>query len=199
MKREVQDALKEAGVSSWISERVFTFMTPFLPVMKSKKTGIYGLQDETLSSKPISELSDAFQEFYEELEQEIRNVRGTPKKSDDALSTQTGGDVIEREKSHNGALKVREIMEAVEKVICTTVSDRLLRPDTSDDAQHDEALASRIAALNLLDLTPEHLGVDVGNNDRALAELVSQCGKGLRHHTFIEKTKTLMSWHAQCL
>jgi hypothetical protein len=34
-------------------------------------------------------------------------------------------------------------------------------PWNSDDVSHDEALSSRIAALNLLDLSLGHLGVEV--------------------------------------
>jgi hypothetical protein len=34
-------------------------------------------------------------------------------------------------------------------------------PSDSDDLSHDEALSSRIAALNLLDLGLEHLGVEI--------------------------------------
>lgn len=37
--------------------------------------------------------------------------------------------------------------------------NRLFSPLDSDDARHDEALASRIAALNMLDLSLDHLGL----------------------------------------
>lgn len=36
---------------------------------------------------------------------------------------------------------------------------RLFSPLESDDGRHDEALASRIAALNMLDLSLDHLGL----------------------------------------
>lgn len=36
---------------------------------------------------------------------------------------------------------------------------RIFSPLGSDDARHDEALASRIAALNMLDLSLDHLGL----------------------------------------
>ncbi len=36
---------------------------------------------------------------------------------------------------------------------------RLFSPPTADDARHDEALSSRIAALNLLELSLDHLGI----------------------------------------
>lgn len=38
---------------------------------------------------------------------------------------------------------------------------RLFIPSNSDDLSHDEALSSRIAALNLLDLSLENLGVEI--------------------------------------
>lgn len=34
-------------------------------------------------------------------------------------------------------------------------------PSNSDDLSHDEALSSRIAALNLLDLNLENLGIEI--------------------------------------
>lgn len=37
----------------------------------------------------------------------------------------------------------------------------MFSPATSDDVKHDIALSSRIAAMNLLDLSLEHLGVVV--------------------------------------
>lgn len=36
---------------------------------------------------------------------------------------------------------------------------RLFLPQHSDDASHDEALSSRVAALNMLDLTLGHLDI----------------------------------------
>lgn len=54
---------------------------------------------------------------------------------------------------------------------------RLFRPSNSDDASHDEALSSRIAALNMLDLTLDHLGVDTGNSGPDVDRVVSACGE----------------------
>lgn len=53
----------------------------------------------------------------------------------------------------------------------------LFRPSNSDDASHDEALSSRIAALNMLDLTLDHLGVDVGESGADVDRVVSACGE----------------------
>ena len=54
---------------------------------------------------------------------------------------------------------------------------RLFRPSTSDDSSHDEALSSRIAALNMLDLGLEHLGIDVGKAGSAVKNVVAATGQ----------------------
>ena len=55
---------------------------------------------------------------------------------------------------------------------------RLFLPSSTDDAEHDEALSSRIAAVNLLDLGLGHLGVDVGESGKEVEAVVGKCGKG---------------------
>lgn len=46
-----------------------------------------------------------------------------------------------------------------------------------DDAQHDEALSSRVAALNMLDLGLEHLDVDVGDAVDDIDAVIRACGE----------------------
>ena len=53
----------------------------------------------------------------------------------------------------------------------------LFKPSNSDDAQHDEALSSRIATLNMLDVTLDHLGVDVGLVGADVDSVVRACGE----------------------
>lgn len=55
---------------------------------------------------------------------------------------------------------------------------RLFLQPTSDDASHDDALSSRVAALNMLDLSLEHLDVDVGDGGEQLELVVKACGEG---------------------
>ena len=57
------------------------------------------------------------------------------------------------------------------------VVDRLFLQSCSDDASHDEALSSRIAAVNLLDLSLSHLGVDVGDSGIEVEAVVKACGE----------------------
>ncbi|KAG8992918.1 hypothetical protein FRB90_000866 [Tulasnella sp. 427] len=72
-------------------------------------------------------------------------------------------------------------MDMIERVICSLFYDRLFAPEGSDDRSHDEALASRVAALHMLDLTLEHLGVDVGDAGTAGVDQVAQAvGKELQ-------------------
>jgi hypothetical protein len=52
---------------------------------------------------------------------------------------------------------------------------------TTDDASHDEALSSRVAALNLLDLGLGHLGIEVPDsvNEAELKAVVKACGDSM--------------------
>ena len=58
-----------------------------------------------------------------------------------------------------------------------TFRSRLFRPSISDDPTHDEALSSRIAALNMLNLGLEHLGVDAGVVAPDVERVISACGQ----------------------
>ena len=54
---------------------------------------------------------------------------------------------------------------------------RLFTPSNSDDLSHDEALSSRIAALNLLDLSLENLGVDIDPSAvEEMRNVIKACG-----------------------
>ncbi|RUS19908.1 hypothetical protein BC937DRAFT_86717 [Endogone sp. FLAS-F59071] len=61
--------------------------------------------------------------------------------------------------------EVDEKMEWVERYICGELYDSLFAMPQCDDHLHDEALGTRIAALNLLDLELGHLGVIVDDPD----------------------------------
>jgi len=63
-------------------------------------------------------------------------------------------------------------------VTLTWLYHRLYLQSTSDDASHDETLSSRVAALNMLDLTLEHLDVCVGDTGPQLDLVVKACGDG---------------------
>ena len=55
---------------------------------------------------------------------------------------------------------------------------RLFIPAGSDDASHDAALSSRIAALNMLDLSLAHLDLEVDPEANASLDVVIRdCGQ----------------------
>lgn len=49
----------------------------------------------------------------------------------------------------------------------------------SDDSQHDTALSNRVAALNLLDLTLEHLDIEISETSTIpkINSIVRACGQ----------------------
>jgi len=54
---------------------------------------------------------------------------------------------------------------------------RLFNQPQTDDSSHDSALSNRIAALNLLDLTLEHLDIAVEEELKSeVEEVVKNCG-----------------------
>ncbi|ORY31203.1 hypothetical protein BCR39DRAFT_526838 [Naematelia encephala] len=95
-----------------------------------------------------------------------------------------------RERDEQAEKDASEATERVEAVICRLLYNRLFSPMEADDSKHDEALASRIAALNMLDLSLDHLGLDTrpigdsGEPDNTIADglatLVDQIGLELQ-------------------
>ncbi|KAI0358298.1 hypothetical protein OH77DRAFT_1260544 [Trametes cingulata] len=96
----------------------------------------------------------------------------------DATERSEEGNTDEERESPK-SLHVKRVMEAVERTVCSVFYDRLFLPPGSDDVSHDEALSSRIAAVNLLDLGLGHLGVEVGRAAREVDALVKACGQTL--------------------
>lgn len=60
---------------------------------------------------------------------------------------------------HNLKVEDSERLDLIESYLCTQLHDQLFTNPDGDEAMQDEALESRIAALNLLDLNLNHLGV----------------------------------------
>ncbi|KAM5530813.1 hypothetical protein V8D89_013542 [Ganoderma adspersum] len=106
----------------------------------------------------------------------------------------------EDERNSPKAIHTNGVMDAVEKAVCSLYYDRLFLPLGTDDASHDEVLSSRIAAVNLLDLGLQHLGVEVGLAGRQVEALVKACGETLTHLDSVcrspgDKAATLVSVH----
>jgi len=65
--------------------------------------------------------------------------------------------------------RVDSTMSELEDILLSTsLYPHVFSPPFSSDSQDDENLASRIAALNVLELSLEHLGVELGNAEEGL-------------------------------
>lgn len=94
------------------------------------------------------------------------------------------------EREHEIEQAASEGTERIEAQVCRLLYNRIFSPLGSDDGRHDEALASRIAALNMLDLSLDHLGLITrpegekpkGAVAKGLAKLVGDIGLGKLSH-----------------
>ncbi|KAL5531486.1 hypothetical protein ACEPAG_4363 [Sanghuangporus baumii] len=184
IKTEIKDSL--TGLPSWVVDRVQNFSSNLLPFPRPPLKGIDWSNGSQTTSDQSSilevsayddvaeELSQRFQEFYESMEEELR-VDGSPSTlrwKEDRLSEEEKV----REKNELDT-KVQHALEKVERALTCIFYDRLYRPSSSDDASHDEALSSRIAALNKLDLNLDHLGVEAGGTKDDVYRIVEACGQ----------------------
>ncbi|KZT25192.1 hypothetical protein NEOLEDRAFT_1162873 [Neolentinus lepideus HHB14362 ss-1] len=190
VKSEVEETLAVANAPGWVTTRVHNFTAEWYPLTKStRKSATIPSPNTSTTSLPYlvsggkegetpEDIAARLQDFYDALEEDLRAMGR--KKAD--KEREAGGEEDENEKEKGKGLneaRRREIMEAVERTICEVFYDRLFRQPNSDDAQHDEALSSRIAALNMLDLGLEHLGVDAGGGSADVHVIVKACGETL--------------------
>ncbi|KAI0313200.1 hypothetical protein OF83DRAFT_1065909 [Amylostereum chailletii] len=191
LKAEMKEALTVSGAPSWVVNRVHEFATGMYPFIKSASgakrpfTGNNPAQPtQTYTIDPpqetVEELSQQFQDFYAELEDEIYagaspTTSRAPKGSSEGSTD--GDHKKEKGKKRLSENSVNDPLEVVERVMCSMFYDRLYLQPQSDDGSHDEALSSRIAALNMLDLGLEHLGVDVGSSGAEIELVLKSCGE----------------------
>ncbi|KAH0836503.1 hypothetical protein J3R83DRAFT_8141 [Lanmaoa asiatica] len=193
LKGEIAIALNDHP--PWIVERVHTFALPCFPFVKvpagkKKLQDIGGNPNRVVYAingaldKP-EELADKFQAFYRAVESELRNgghVRVKEETRGDGPDTSDlQNQELNREKDDEAdQVRIRGVLETIESTLCTLLYDRLFLPSTSDDSSHNEALSSRIAALNMLDLGLEHLDIDIGDaNHEEVDAVVRTCGQTL--------------------
>ncbi|KAH9479835.1 Vacuolar protein sorting-associated protein 9A [Psilocybe cubensis] len=186
-------SLGNIPVPSWVAERVHDMTADWYPFIKSSSGSSKSNKDSSGNGhgyivNPIEESPDdaaeRLQDFYLELEQDMR-AGGTPfiPRRREKEGEAEAEDEKDREKRENDRMesetRVREVMEAVERIITSLFYDRLFMQSTTDDASHDEALTSRVAALNMLDLGLGHLGIEVGDavNEPELDAVVKACGE----------------------
>ncbi|PPQ92317.1 hypothetical protein CVT25_008523 [Psilocybe cyanescens] len=192
-------SLGNIPVPSWVAEKVHDITAEWYPFVKKSSGSLKRLGPERNSKdsngngngyvvNPIEESPDdaaeRLQDFYLELEQDMR-AGGTPfiPRRREREGEGDAEDEKDREKREHERMesetRVREVMEAVERTITSLFYDRLFMQPTTDDASHDEALTSRVAALNMLDLGLGHLGIEVGDavNEPELDAVVKACGE----------------------
>ncbi|RIA97332.1 hypothetical protein C1645_801860 [Glomus cerebriforme] len=82
---------------------------------------------------------------------------------------ESNGDLTEANEDN-----INEIMNIVEKYVCTALYDNIFSPKWSSDNAADEALCSKIASLNLLELGLSNLGVDIKPQQQEHIDLAIQ-------------------------
>lgn len=189
----------------WVVQRVLElseFWFPFIRAPKtvsSSKAAVveHGAEKEReewvvnpMEVEYIEDTVDLIQDFYAQLEDYLRvELLGT-----NGHGETSGQERNERATTMREEIKIRGIIELVEKTICSLFYDRsvlsfgglemptnrrfrLFTQPQTDDSSHDSALSNRIAALNLLDLTLEHLDIAVEEELKSeVEEVVKNCG-----------------------
>ncbi|KAJ7768683.1 hypothetical protein DFH07DRAFT_902521 [Mycena maculata] len=199
------------GAPPWVAERVDAFVAPWYPFTRLRRGGGGGSVSEKgggsnyvigdpLAGMLPDEIGEMVQGFYVKLEEDLRagGHNGRRKASETSHETED-----EKEKEEKEAW-VLEVLGCVERAICVLFFDRLFSPPSSDDSSHDQALSSRVAALNMLDLDLEHLGVDVPPEaEEGLARVIKACGQVLSslelHQSPAEKAAIMVQAHREGL
>ncbi|THH06133.1 hypothetical protein EW146_g9708 [Bondarzewia mesenterica] len=195
LKTELKETLLMSNAPSWVVDRVNEFTLGLYPFIKnpSSPKGPFAQNDGGASPTPPymidppketpEEMSQQFQEFYAVLEEDLHAEQSPTTARPRNGQTFAAEQERDREKrameDATGKEGIKEVLEVVERVVCSLFYDRLYLQPNSDDASHDEALSSRVAALNMLDLGLEHLGVDVGSSSSAVQIVLHGCGETL--------------------
>ncbi|KIJ55233.1 hypothetical protein M422DRAFT_63368 [Sphaerobolus stellatus SS14] len=192
IQSEIKSSL--SSCPRWVVNRVIEFTNPLHPIPKAAKQLVTRsshrsiLPAVTLTSDTAS-LEDAFQALYDSIDEDMHAgspILGRHREKSDKRSAESDIEddpPIEKDgKEKDKELHVKEIIENVEGTICRIFYDRLFSPVMADDTSHDEALANRIAGLNMLDLGLQHLGVEIpaGRIEKDVNDVVAACGAVLQ-------------------
>ncbi|CAO3696186.1 unnamed protein product [Umbelopsis ramanniana] len=184
---------------------------------EAKDSGLIVTSPELVSEDDINS-ERISPRIIEQIQRFITSFRRRPPKNLDAAGMAVQSllrDVesnLEKEKhtldEHARAVKISlspyevdQKMEWVENYVCRELYDSLFTSPNGDDILHDEALESRIAALNLLDLDLAHLGVivDEGDDIAEIDEAVKNAGHELQKlessHAARDKMDHLLRTH----
>ncbi|TKY87725.1 hypothetical protein EX895_003306 [Sporisorium graminicola] len=211
----IKKRLATANITESISEVVASFSATYLPPVpslsdvSSSRSGVD--MNRSRASSPVNianppyladpdDMSDNFQDFFNSIRDQLYKLESTDERQSqqkdntaEANSALPASASLEARRDQHDLIERQ--LEMVESVLCEEVYDRIFCPATSRDRYHDDALASRIAALNVLGLSLRHLGLDVpserlpgGNKEveqsnalfDGLDRIVQQCGAELQ-------------------
>ncbi|BGO92611.1 hypothetical protein NBRC10512_004290 [Rhodotorula toruloides] len=114
-----------------------------------------------LDADPLA-VADTYQETMHAVRLDLtRNIGSTPSAPSD-IDSSTAPSLEDFSQLEE---RVDASLEKVEEVVTSILYDRLFAPPSARDLQEDENLASRIAALNVLELDLEHLGLELGDEE----------------------------------
>lgn len=133
------------------------------------------------------------------VEQFIRDYKKNPPRTTDLSSNRVLDflDELRDSEIHDDM----DRLDTIETYICNQLYDQLFTNPEGDEAMQDEALESRIAALNLLDLNLQHLGVTVESEQDTehLNHIVKEAGTQLQQLNTImgakDKLEALVKTH----
>lgn len=150
--RNIEGFSGEADVGAAVD--AFARQLATLPASTSAATDAGEKPAAEVLNSNIEQLSEVYQEMMHDVRLDLARNLGTP--TDLSTVTQPSmEDFAQLEERIDGSL------EQLEAVVTATMYDRLFAPPSAHDLQEDENLASRIAALNVLGLDLEHLGIDL--------------------------------------
>ncbi|CDS00412.1 related to Phosphopantothenoylcysteine decarboxylase [Sporisorium scitamineum] len=177
----IKKRLSTANIPESIAEVVASFAATYLPPVPSlsdASTSRSGVDtNRSRASSPVNianppylanpdDMSDNFQDFFNSIRDQLYKLDSSDdkhsQKEEDAVQADPASSafatLVTQRDEHD---RIERQLETVESVLCEEVYDRIFCPASSRDCYHDDALASRIAALNVLGLSLRHLGLDV--------------------------------------
>ena len=186
--REINDAIKAeiiAGVPEEVVEKVLTLVEDvgLLPFKidpewsREKEKARIGKAMGLVAGKPRS-LSSRKDVEYEEEVWAINDTRGAVGTID--LVGEKFQAFYQSFPPPPSSLQSTPPLEHTEATLTTIFYNTLFlqSPPLSTDSAHDEILTERVAALNMLDLGLEHLGIDIGKADKSdVDRVVKSCGE----------------------
>ncbi|KAK4699257.1 hypothetical protein P7C70_g7008, partial [Phenoliferia sp. Uapishka_3] len=159
------DGLEDSNV---VADHLCAFAQRFQPPLGWTTSlftpGKFPPSPDSLFTKDVGEASDQLESLFYGVREELsRGVTAkVAKKRREAVERGLGEKDLEEVDHGSVQERVDAALEEIEHIVTVTLYDRLFSPQSSGDVQEDENLASRIAALNILELSLDHLGIDLG-------------------------------------